>query len=149
MLITKPYEQYVSNFTVIGFSVKTKNSDETNLNTAKIPNLWQQFYASNLANKVPTFGVYSDYESDTQGAYTITVGIAKNHQKQDYPKQVVINAGNYLVFKAIGPLPAVVISTWQYIWEYFTLHTSYQRNFKSDFEQCNGSNEIAIYIGIQ
>jgi predicted transcriptional regulator YdeE len=75
MSSTPPTLKYVERFTVTGFHVRTKNSDEFNEKTAKLPSLWQQFYASDLAANANVFSVYSDYESDANGMYTVTVGV--------------------------------------------------------------------------
>lgn len=44
MLTIKPILQYVEQFTVTGFCIRTKNSEEVKPTTAKIPLAWQQFY---------------------------------------------------------------------------------------------------------
>jgi predicted transcriptional regulator YdeE len=146
--MTKPTLQYVESFAVTGFCTKTKNSEEFNPTTAKIPALWQQFYSSNLSNHTPVFGVYSDYESDASGFYTITVGVSDENEQANVNKKI-INAGNYLVFSKKGPMPATVIDVWKQIWNYFSEENNYQRNFISDFEIYNGSDQVAVYIGIK
>ncbi len=74
-----PTLKYVTGFTVMGFSTETQNTDEFNEKTAKLPSLWQQFYASDLAANANIFEVYSDYESDANGLYTVTVGVTDNN----------------------------------------------------------------------
>ncbi|WP_131783493.1 GyrI-like domain-containing protein [Legionella gresilensis] len=146
MTIVKPNIQFVDSFKVVGFSTRTKNSDEFIPKTAKIPNLWQQLNASQLKDITPAFGVYSDYESDADGSYNITVGVTKDNKlKLNY---VTIKAGNYLVFRKIGLMPNTVICTWKLIWDYFANETRHQRNYITDFERYNGS-EVTIYIGIK
>ncbi|STX50412.1 Transcription activator, effector binding [Legionella busanensis] len=145
MTMIKPNMQFVDSFKVVGFSIRTKNSDEFIPKTAKIPNLWQQFNASQLKDITPVFGVYSDYESDVDGSYNITVGVTnKDGFKLNH---VTITAGKYLVFKNSGPIPDIIVNTWKLIWDYFANETTYQRNYMTDFEHYNGS-EVAIYIGI-
>ncbi|MGQ3887921.1 GyrI-like domain-containing protein [Legionella sp. CNM-1927-20] len=148
MTIIKPNVQLVDSFTVMGFSTRTKNSDEAMKNTAKIPKLWQKFYASKLKDTVPTFGVYSDYESNTDGLYSITVGVTTDNRQLKLSCATVI-AGRYLVFKNKGPMPSTIIDTWKQIWEYFDYHQpKLQRKFTTDFECYNGS-EVAVYIGVK
>jgi predicted transcriptional regulator YdeE len=142
-----PTVEYVESFIVVGLQVRTQNSDEFNEKTAKIPNLWQQFYASGLAANTPIFGVYSNYDSDASGYYTVTVGVASEHVQAQW-SSVKIQAGNYLVFHGIGLMPATVIETWKRIWEFFETNTQYQRNFVSDFEVYDGAEQVAIYIGL-
>ncbi|MCP0913669.1 GyrI-like domain-containing protein [Legionella sp. 27cVA30] len=144
---TKPILQQIAGFTITGFSVRTCNRDEFDPGKAKIPAIWQQFYASDLAGKTPAFGVYADYESDANGFYTLTAGIAENIVANAL-NSVNIQSGNYLVFKDTGPMPATVIAAWQQIWDYFAGKTNHKRNFLSDFEAYTAPNEISIYIGV-
>lgn len=148
MTLIPPTLKHVDSFRVIGPSTRTKNCDEFNIKTAKIPNLWQQFASANLTSQATIFGVYSDYESDANGLYTLTVGIASDDAQVQF-NSIIIQTGNYLVFEAIGPMPSTVIATWKHIWDYFAKENEYQRNFISDFEAYNGSDEVAIYIGIK
>jgi predicted transcriptional regulator YdeE len=150
MSSTPPTLIYVEGFTVTGLSTKTQNTDEFNEKTAKLPSLWQQFYVSDLAANANLFEVYSGYESDAHGLYTVTVGIIdKCNRTGTEFTTVQIPAGNYLVFQGSGPMPATVIETWKQIWNYFETESNYQRGFISDFEAYSGSDKVAIYIGVK
>lgn len=143
-----PTAKYVESFQVSGLSVRTKNSDEFNEQTAKIPNLWQQFSTSGLVGNGSVYGVYSDFDSDANGPYTLTVGITSN-EAQTQLSSVTIQAGNYLVFQNNGPMPAAVIETWKQIWNYFEINSEYQRCYISDFEAYTGPDQVSVYIGIK
>jgi len=143
-----PTLKYVEGFTVTGLSTKTQNTDEFNEKTAKLPSLWQQFYSSDLAANANIFEVYSDYESDANGFYTVTVGVTDDSELAEFGS-VKIQAGNYLVFQGTGPMPSTVVETWKQIWDYFEAESNYQRSFISDFEAYSGSDKVAIYIGIK
>lgn len=148
MQFKPPILKYVEGFMITGLSTRTQNCDEFNEQTAKLPKLWQQFYASELATNTNIFGVYSDYESDANGLYTVTAGVASD----DLPAQfnsVKIQTGDYLIFQDAGPMPSTVIATWKRVWDYFEKENKYQRNFISDFEAYNNPDEVAIYIGIK
>ncbi len=144
----QPTMQQVENFTVTGVSVRTQNSDEFNEKTAKLPSLWQQFYTSELATNANIFGVYSNYDSDANGPYTVTVGVESDYA-QTQLSFVTIQAGNYLVFQGTGPMPATVIETWKRVWVFFETDTEHRRNFISDFEAYSGPDQVAIYIGLE
>ena len=131
----------------MGLSTKTQNSDEFNEKTAKLPGLWQQFYASELAINANIFGVYSNYDSDANGPYTVTVGVTDDSKLAEFAC-AKIPAGNYLVFQGTGPMPSTVVAVWKQIWNYFETEHDYQRSFISDFEAYSGSDKVAIYIGI-
>jgi len=143
-----PTLKYVEGFMITGLSTKTQNIDEFNEKTAKLPSLWQQFYSSDLAINANIFEVYSDYESDANGLYTVTVGITGEHKRTEFAS-VKIQAGNYLVFQGAGPMPSTVVETWKQIWNYFGTESEYERNFISDFEAYSDSDKVAIYIGIK
>lgn len=144
----QPTMKQVESFTVTGFSVITQNSDEFNEKTAKLPSLWQQFYSSELASNANIFGVYSNYDSDANNPYTVTVGVKSDHA-QTQLNSVIIQAGNYLVFQGTGPMPATVIETWKRVWAFFETNTEHRRNFISDFESYSGPDQVAIYIGLE
>lgn len=145
-----PTLKYIEGFTVKGLSTQTQNTDELNEKTAKLPGLWQQFYSSDLATNANTVEVYSDYESDANGLYTVTVGITDNGYRTGTEfASVKIPAGNYLVFQGAGPMPVTVFEIWKQIWSYFETESNYQRSFITDFEAYSGSEKVAIYIGIK
>lgn len=138
----------MESFVVTGLSIRTQNSEEFNENTAKLPGLWNQVCSSVLSYHANLYGVYSDYESDANGLYTVTVGIAS---EEPCPKfgSVAITAGKYLVFHGKGSMPATVIETWKQVWDYFTEEGRYQRCFMTDFEAYRNGDEVDIYIGIR
>lgn len=143
-----PAVKQVESFIVTGFSVRTQNKDEFHESTAKLPSLWQQFYTSELATNANIFGVYSNYDSDANGFYTVTAGVKSSHAPTGL-SAVTIQAGNYLVFQGTGPMPATVVEIWKQIWEFFEKNTEYRRNFISDFEAYSGSEQVMIYIGLE
>lgn len=143
-----PILKHMQGFTVIGFSVTTQNQDEFNETTAKLPKLWQQFYSSELATNTTPYGVYSNYESDANGFYIVTAGIAAEN-KLSLLSAVEIQTGHYLVFEGKGAMPSTVVELWKQVWKYFEEKSEYQRNFTSDFEMYIGNDGIAIYIGIK
>ncbi len=144
----QPIVKQVESFIVTGFSVRTQNSDEFNEKMAKLPSLWQQFYTSELTTNANIFGVYSNYDSDANGPYTVTVGVKSDHA-QTQLSSVTIQAGNYLVFPGTGPMPTTVVETWKRVWEFFEKNTEYRRNFISDLEAYSGSDQVTIYIGLE
>lgn len=139
-------------FKVSGLSVRTINSDEFNSATAKLPGLWERFYSLDLMKQqdlnTPIWGVYSDYDSDMNGYYTVTAGLSSDETLL-HPEfnTISIQTEDYLVFEGEGPMPKAVIETWQCVWDYFAKNKKYKRCYKTDFE-CYKGNHIAIYIGV-
>jgi len=147
MQFIPPTLKQLESFTVSGLRVRTQNSDEFNEKKAKLPSLWQQFFSCDLTSHDTIFAVYSDYESDQNGLYTVTVGVTGDIEQAGFDA-ATIQAGKYLVFQGTGPMPFTVVETWKRVWDYFETENQYQRNFISDFEEYSGSDKIAIYIGI-
>lgn len=135
-------------FIVTGLSIRTKNSDEFNPETAKLPGLWQQFLNTDLVNNPNIYGVYSNYVSDVNDFYTVTVGVDLKNVEA-HSSSVVIREGNYLAFNGQGPIPAAVVETWQKIWSFFESNSEYERSYVSDFEQYNSPEDVTIYIGVK
>lgn len=151
-----PKEVTVSAFSVTGLTVRTINRDESNPTTAKLPALWGKFFENGVAAKVsnqvpnsPVFGVYSEYESDENGFYSVTAGIATSGPASSDFTTVDVQGGKYLVFKNKGAMPQAVIETWGQIWNFFESNTEFIRLFNSDFEEYLGPDEVAIYIGVR
>ncbi|WP_417335486.1 GyrI-like domain-containing protein [Halobacteriovorax marinus] len=135
---------------VYGLTIRTKNENEMNQETAKIGNLWGSFYSevAPLLNKEElVYGVYSSYESDHSGEFNVT---AASEKKVDETEAVEIEAGRYLVFTAQGEMPQAVIQAWTDIWNYFSDENSdFKRLYKTDFELYDGTNAVKVYIGIK
>ena len=134
-----------------GLSVVTNNENEKNPETAKIVKLWDDYQEKNILgatfNKSKNFdmyGIYSDYTSDVNGDYKVTVAVEVTKPK----KAMIIEDQRYLVFSKEGELPEIVVDCWKEIWEYFENESEYERAYKIDFEKYSKETEIEIYISI-
>jgi predicted transcriptional regulator YdeE len=140
---------------IYGISVRTKNSNEMNPETAKIGAIWQEFDSTvevNYKDGERVYGVYYNFESDANGEFDVLAGYEILNSKLDTVK---IQKGKYLVFNKIfeetddNTRVQAIIETWGKIWEYFLNEDSqYKRIYKTDFEYYKGQNEIEIYISI-
>ena len=156
MNFSEPKVVDVDNFMVAGINVRTINRDEFNPQTAKLGDLWRSFWSDSLAEKTPNkradspiYGVYSHYDSDANGYYTVTAGVAVSAQpNQPELSTIAVVSGTYLVFSNKGQMPDIVVKTWKQIWAYFAEHPMHMRRFNTDFEVYLGPEEIAIYIGV-
>ncbi len=149
----------IAPFTVTGIAVRTINADEFTTDQAKLPALWGRFFSEGVVTKVenrlpdsPVYGVYSDYESDATGYYSVTAGVASSGPDVAEFTSIDVHGGQYLVFKNQGPMPQAVIGAWNQVWAFFepgnAQNEGYGRRFDTDFEQYQGDDEVAIYIGI-
>ncbi|HKS95057.1 MAG TPA: GyrI-like domain-containing protein [Terriglobia bacterium] len=148
---------------VVGLEIRTSNAREADPATAKIPGLWQRVFAQKVPGRIPhgmnpgtLLAVYTRYESDHNGEYSLVVG-SEVSVLDGIPQDmtaVTLAASEYLVFEARGPMPQAVIETWSRIWDYFASHPAHRRAYTADFElyepRSQGpSPEVDIYIAIQ
>lgn len=142
----------VKNLMISGISAITNNKFELESEDGKIAQLWDDYIEKNVYgstfNKVNSkymYGVYSDYTSDVNGDYKVTIGVEVSKPKN----AIVIQDERYLVFSKKGELPDVVLQTWAEIWEYFENNSEYERKYTVDFEKYVKEDEIEIYISIK
>lgn len=151
--IEDPFISDVFPLIISGLMVRTRLSDEEKEETAKIGNMWQKFCAEGVMNKIAqrtnqfVYGVYHNYESGDQSCFDATAGVAVLNPDV-LMNTVEIQGGKYLVFRAMGELPFMVIRTWQEIHQYFKT-TSYKRKFATDFEIYTSDTSIDVYVGIE
>jgi predicted transcriptional regulator YdeE len=147
---------------IIGIATRTTNDDEASSATAKIPGMWARFYQENISEKVPNkvdpdrvLAVYTDYESDEQGAYTYILGfeVASFEQVPEGMLAKELPASTYTVFTSRkGPVPQIILDTWQEIWQ--ASRDGLARSFSGDFEVYDARShdpqyaEIDIYIAV-
>ena len=146
-----PLRQHHHAVAVAGLSARTTNADEANPATGRIPALWGRFFGENVMGTTPhrdpaemrNFGVYSNYESDAQGAFDVTAGVAVTEGAT-----VQIEPGDYLVFEAHGPMPYAVVAAWAAAWQYFEAHPEIKRRYVSDFEAYTSPISATVHIGV-
>jgi len=128
---------------VAGLSVRTRNADESDGSTARIPGLWGRVMSEDwfgrlerLGARGPLVAVYSDYESDGMGVYRLLVGRETPPGTTPGPgvETAEVGAGEYLVFACRGPIPGVVIAGWSRVWAFFSQPGAPRRAFTADFE---------------
>jgi predicted transcriptional regulator YdeE len=143
---------------VVGIELRTSNAAEADPEKGGIASLWARFYREDVLSKIPRkttpvmpMGVYTDYESDHTGPYRLLAGAAveKGAPVPDGFGRATIPAGRYLLFKAEGDMPRVVIETWEAIWDYFSKPSGYARAYTADFERYPGPKEIEIHIAVR
>ncbi len=143
---------------IIGIEARTSNAAEANPQIAQIPALWQKFFQ--VAENIPhrknpdiVFGIYTHYQSDHRGSYSLIVSSEVNHL-DEIPEGmigVLLPAAKYLLFRAEGQMPAALIETWAQIWHYFSENTTYERAYTADYERHDGRNQskIELYIAVK
>jgi predicted transcriptional regulator YdeE len=168
-----------------GIAVRTQNACEFDPGNAKLPTLWARFFNEGIAQKVAPpahsgqplgteggaagpaggdiYGVYSHYESDFNGHYSVTAGMAQAVRSDSLGSppasadpaltkgdaaMVDILAGQYLVFEARGAMPGAVVAAWQQVWAYFQVPGPWARCYGTDFECYQGPEQARVCIGV-
>lgn len=131
---------------VAGLKIRTTNQEESAGN-GKIGGLWQQYYRDGYPDNTPhrkepgvVLGVYSQYESDETGAYSLLVGmeVEKGSEAPEGLTVMTLPAATYAVFTTrSGPVAEVVIEAWGQIWEW-SRQMGNKRTFIADFERYDG-----------
>jgi len=137
---------------ISGVSVTTNNKNEINEDTQKIASLWEQYDKEHIHAKTlnksrdsSLYAVYSNYTSDLNGDFDVTVGVEVTK-----PKNVItIENEKFLVFTMTGELPEVAFEAWQEVWDYFANESEHERTYNIDFEKYSKRDEIEIYISIK
>jgi len=144
---------YVKNLMLLGISTTTNNENEKNEETQKIAPLWEKYDEENIfgktlnkLNNTSFYGVYSNYVTDVNGDFDVTVAVEVTKNKNN---PIIIENKKYLVFKKEGELPEVAFEAWQEIWEYFENNSEYERAYGVDFERYSKRDEVEIFISIK
>jgi predicted transcriptional regulator YdeE len=155
----KPKLIQVPAFRLMGLATRTTNALEMNSAIARIPTIWQRFFAENVGAAIPhrthpqnLLGVYTNYVSDHTGEYSMMVAAEVNKPAQQAGlTHLHVPAATYLVFSASGAMPQTVVETWQRVWAYFTPSAAHQRAYTVDFERYDAARPdfIEIYIAIK
>jgi predicted transcriptional regulator YdeE len=143
---------------VIGIAARTSNAKEMTKDGI-IPKQWDRFEKENLLARIPNkvgsaiVALYTDYESDKDGAYTFVIG-ARVTSVSTIPEGMVarkIPAGRYAVFTSDrGPAARVVYETWKRIWA-----APLDRAYRTDFELYDDraadpqNTQIDVYVGVR
>lgn len=147
---------YLEQFSVIGIAVKTTNKNGQAQND--ISKLWQKFFNDNMINQIPDkisddiYCIYTDYESDVNGAYTTILG-CKVTSMENIPEGFVsktILKAMFRLYKSTGKLPDSVLATWGHIWQ-----TPIERKYLADFDvygqksQDPHNAEVETYLSVR
>ena len=145
----------INGFKIIGISTRTTNKN--NQSQADLTNLWGQFYAQNIFDKIPNkvsadvLSIYTDYKSDFTDEYTTIIGVPVS-TLDEVPVELVgreFRAENFQKFVGKGEMPNAVVNVWIDIWN---RDKELDRKYSYDFEvygqkSQNGQNsEVEIYI---
>lgn len=147
-----------------GVGVRTTNEAEAGPQ-GKIPQLWDRYFQSGLQARLSDkdqaiYALYTDYESDASGEYTLIIG---NRIEEDVAaaasseelQQASVPAAKYMVFRTRrGPLMEIVPEVWYAIWSYFQ-QSAEKRTYTGDYERYDmqefdpAHTMVDVYIAIE
>jgi len=142
----------------VGIEVRTNNALEMDSSKARIPSHWQRFFQEGTAGRIPNtiphsvpLGIYTDYESDYRGTYSLIAGVETIdlHSIPNGMRGLTVPGGEYLIFSANGQMPRALIETWTFIWNYFSENSRYERTYTTDFERYENEKSVAIHIAVK
>lgn len=145
--------------TVVGLTTRTRNSDEDM--TSKIGSLWNDFYQkgiyASISNKAnaKACGIYSDYETDVNGEYSVTVGCEVTNAMETSNHTIIktIPAGKYAKFIVRGQMQKAVSDFWEQLWKINFGDRNLERSYQCDFEEYQNGDmenaEIHVYISVK
>lgn len=125
---------------VTGFAIRTSNLKEGGPD-GLIPSMWERYLQSGMQHrndlKDPPFlyALYTEYENDVNGSYTVLLGHELEHPVTEEGLQTAfIPEAEYMVFTSSpGPMQQVVPQLWQEIWSFFQSKET-ERAYTGDFE---------------
>jgi predicted transcriptional regulator YdeE len=98
--------KFVSEKAINGLSIRTDNATEMDPNKGKIGALWQAFDESvpvDYKSGERVYGVYSNYESDHTGKFTVLAGFdGTSFPSNISMEKITIPEAKYLVFTHKG-----------------------------------------------
>ena len=147
----------VEPFKFIGISIKTTN--ENNLASQEIAELWNKFLAENVSGNIPNkvddtvYSLYTNYEGDYSKPYTTILG-CKVTSLDNLPEGMVgqsFEGGNYVKSSARGNLmEGLIVNHWTKIWKE-DLNRAYTADFEVFGEKAQNPKdaEVDFYVAIQ
>jgi predicted transcriptional regulator YdeE len=159
-----PKIMHQSAFSIAGIEVRTSNAKEAT-SEGVIGKEWQKFFQEGVLEKIPNkldgniYAVYSDYTSDHNGEYSLTIG-AKVAEGSSVPPGLVLKtvpAGNYAILTSDkGPVAKVVTAAWRRVWGLEQKKSlGGTRAYKADFELYDRraanpeDSQVDIYLGLK
>ncbi|MDY4004653.1 MAG: hypothetical protein SOY68_01925 [Fusobacterium varium] len=111
----------------------------------KIQKLWYDTSVKIPKDKeLNKYAVYSEYESDYKGDYTLFIGV----DKIDSHKEIIIEEENYKIFSVDTSSPHGIIMAWQKIWE-MEEQGLLNRAYTVDYEKYYPDGKIEIFIALK
>ena len=147
----------IDEINLTGLALENKTTNANGQSHTDCENLWHTFDKGGYADKVvdrisdEIFGVYFDYESDSNGPFNYFIG-CKVKPGATVPQgmdTLTIPAGQYHKIVATGKMPDCVVEAWKKVWV-----SDIVRTYKIDFEVYDerskdwGNAEVDVYLSV-
>ncbi|MDQ2712414.1 MAG: effector binding domain-containing protein [Acidobacteriota bacterium] len=150
-------EVHFDSFEIVGIEARTTNAREATP-SGVIGAMWARLGKERFLDRIPhrvdsdILVLFTDYESNKDGAYTYVLG-TKVSSAKELPVGFVsykVPAGSYAEFKGAGTQPAkVVLELWQKVWA-LANSKELNRAYKTDFEvHAASGGRVQLYIGLK
>lgn len=150
-------------FTACGISTPTSAAIESEPAMARLPRLWQRFYAEAMPARLAANAsngrvvcVYSGYEAGGSAGYRVTIGVqlVRGRACPTGAEQVAVSPGEYLRFTAYGHGPEAAARAWHEIGDFFkhaehALAGRYERAYTADFERYGDPESVSILVAVK
>lgn len=146
----------MNDFKIIGILTETTN--ENGQSIKDVEEIWGVFWGENISDKIPNkesneiYAVYTDYESDYTGKYTLIIGFPVT-TLDTIPDGFIgreISVGKNEKYISKGKMPEAILKTWTEIWQDTQLKRAYRADVtvhgKKYFD--GDSAEVETYISI-
>ena len=132
--------------TILGIYARASNASPQ-----LIGDLWRRFHSVGGATAIPgrksdaVYCVYTDYESDYNGPYTVVIGCAVDAgvAVPEAMKKATIDAGNFVVREVRGELPKGIFEAWTEIW-----NAPLERRYQADYDLYE-TGRVSVHVGVQ
>lgn len=142
---------------LVGLKLKGQTTNQNNQSSRDCGNLWQQFEAERLFERIPgklspaVYAVYYDYESDENGPFSYFIGcqVANGHNTPAGLEELIVPAQTYRKITARGVMTGCITDAWKHIWA-----SDFNRAFGFDFEVYDERShdwsdaEVDIFVSI-
>jgi predicted transcriptional regulator YdeE len=150
------HRTHINGFFLLGISVRTTN--QNGQAEKDIDELWCRFMDDNILLQIvdrlsdEVYCVYTDYETDHNGFYTVVLGCRVN-SLDNIPVgliSLIVAPGTYSRYTAKSWVSGRVAQTWQHIWS-----SNLNRKFTTDFDvygiktQNPEDSRVEIYVGVE
>lgn len=149
---------------IIGITARTDNKSEMS-GAGKIGALWQRFMQEGIQEKIPNkvnpdtiLSVYTDYETDETGPYSVTIGCevrSFDHLPPGMVKKIIPAQKFAVLTTPYGEIPGIILDGWKAIWSATPDQLGGERRRGGDFELYDARSrdlkhaQVDLYVGVQ